>query len=179
MGGRGYNQEGEIHTQPEKEFGAARFPRNLRDKAARKIDKAFKRRYKATHPTAKEERTAVTLYAGNLDFTAGEQDLADSLLKYLHPAEPIQVEEIVIPGYKDRNKGYAFITLAWRKGARVDPADICVLLSGMVPVNSRFLYFQELREDVEKRKHPKAYHARPGNPTGSNGGFYMTASGGL
>ena len=177
MGGRGYNQEGEIQTQPEKEFVVPIFSKDLREKAARKFGGALD--WAAKYRNATGKRTTVTLYAGNLDFTAGEQDLVDSLLKYLHPAEPIQVEEIVSPGYKDRNKGYAFITLAWRKGARVDPADICVLLSGMVPVKSRFLYFEELREDVEKRKHPKAYHARSGNPTGSNGGFYMTASGDL
>ena len=172
MGGRGYNQEGEIQTQPEKEFEVATFPRNLRNKAARKIDKALDRGYKATYRKAKDERTAVTLYAGNLDFTAGEQDLGDSLLEHLPSTQPIQVEEIVIPGYKDRHKGYAFIALSWIKGARVDPADICVLFSGRIQVNSRFLYLQELREDVANKNRMKAYHARSGNPTGPSGGYY-------
>ena len=87
------------------------------------------------------------------------------------------VEDIVIPsrGYNDKNKGYAFITLSWNQKAPVNPADICVLYSGRIQVNSRFLSLKELHADVENKKRMKAYHAQPGNPTGSNGGFYMTA----
>jgi hypothetical protein len=82
------------------------------------------------------------------------------------------VENIVIPRYK---KGYAFITLTWAQAAPVNPADLCVALSGEIQVNSRFLYFQELREDVEKRKHLKAFQARPQHSSGD--GFYLRSVG--
>ena len=109
---------------------------------------------------------------------AREQDIADSLqIHFPSDKTDMRVDGIVIPsrGYNDKNKGYAFITLSWNQKARVNPADICVLYSGRIQANSRFLYLKELHADVENKKHMKAYHARPGNPTGLNGGFYMTA----
>ena len=178
MGGRGYNQGGEIHTQPQKkEFEVPRASAAVRTEALRRTQAALNKVPDATHYDEESERTAVTLFAGNLDFKAWEQDIWETVQsKFFTSKSRIQVTDIVIPRYR---KGCAFITLEWAREAQVDPADICVTLSGEIQVKSRFLYFEELREDVEKRKHPKAYHARSGNPTGSNGGFYMTASGDL
>ncbi len=77
--------------------------------------------------------------------------------------------DIVIPRYR---KGCAFITLEWAQESQVDPADLCVALSGEIQVNSRFLYLQELHAEVANKNRMKAYHARSGNRTGPSGGYY-------
>ena len=38
----------------------------------------------------------------------------------------------------------AFVTLTWASASTVNPADICMVFSGMLDVNSRPIYFREL-----------------------------------
>ena len=126
----------------------------------------------ATHLNVKSKRTAVTLFAGNLDYAAWAIDVLKSLqIYFLSDDNCIQVENIAIPNNGRRHKGYGFITLSWVQEARVDPADICKMCSGRIQVQSRCLYFQELRKDT--KEHTKAFHARSGILTGSSGGYYM------
>ena len=175
MGGRGYNQGGEIHTQPQKkEFEVPRASAAVRTEALRRTQAALNKVPDATHYDEESERTAVTLFAGNLDFKARDANRF-SLRNYFPSDRWIRVENIVIPRYK---KGCAFITLTWAQAALVDPADLCVALSGEIQVNSRFLYLQEPREDVANKKHMKSFHNRLGIPTGSSGdGFYLRSVG--
>uniref|UniRef100_A0A7S0N228 RRM domain-containing protein n=1 Tax=Cryptomonas curvata TaxID=233186 RepID=A0A7S0N228_9CRYP len=158
-----WRQGGEIPTQPRREaFEAPKYPQKARMKAAQRMDAALDRLPAATFRDPYGKRTAVTLFAGNLDFTAWHDDIYESLQIYFPAKKKIQLDNIVIPSYNGRHKGYAFITLSWVQEAQMDPADICVLCSGVTQVNSRFLYFQQLREDVATQKHAKAFQARPG-----------------
>jgi hypothetical protein len=70
--------------------------------------------------------TAVTLFAGRLDFKAREANIWELLQsdEFFLSTCQIQVEDVVIR----YNKGYAFITLTWAQGAQVDPADMCCTL---------------------------------------------------
>jgi hypothetical protein len=82
------------------------------------------------------------------------------------------VDVINVPNFNGRHKGYAFITISWVRDAPVDPADICQLYSGMIQVNSRCLYFQELHDDVAERENERAYAARTVIPKESVSGYY-------
>ena len=57
--------------------------------------------------------------------------------------------------------------------AKVDPADICNLYSGMIQVKSRRLYLQELREDIADQKHEKAYTSSIGVQQDCAGGHNL------
>ena len=122
------------------------------------------------HHNPKSKRTAVTLFAGNLDFKARDIDILKSLR--IHFKRRIHVDMIDIPNSNGRHQGYAFITISWVSDAPVEAADICQLYSGMIQVNSRCLYFQELHDDVAEREYERAYAARTVVPNESVGGYY-------
>ena len=42
---------------------------------------------------------------------------------------------------------FAFVNLSWAKAANVNPSDICIAYSGMIVVNSHYIYIRELRND--------------------------------
>jgi hypothetical protein len=68
-------------------------------------------------------------------FHASDGDLFESI----NPCfKRIQVEKITVPQRKGgQNRGYGLIRLSWARGAPIDPADICIQLSGRIKVNSR------------------------------------------
>ncbi len=67
---------------------------------------------------------------------------------WIHFKRRIHVDVIDIPNSNERHQGYASITISWVRDA---PVDICQLFSGMIQVNSRCLYFEELHDDVAER----------------------------
>ena len=90
-------------------------------------------------------RTNCDLYVGNLHFNADCDDLSESISSLF--TERIHIENVSIPpGKGDRNRGYGFITLSWARDAPVDPADICIHLSGRIRVNSRRIYLCETND---------------------------------
>ena len=113
----------------------------------------------AIHRNPKSKKTVVTLHAGHLDFKANSTDTLGSLQKHFNDdfSGSIHMNELIIANHRGRSKGYGFITMSWVREAKVDPADICNLYSGMIQVKSRRLYLQELREDIADKKHEKAY----------------------
>jgi hypothetical protein len=115
-------------------------------KAKQSIEDALNQVFDTIHFNTKRKETAVTLFAGNLDFDADVQDVMKSLRKYFR--HRIRVSEIAIPNSKGQTKGNAFITLSWVQEALVDQADLCKFYSGVIQVKSRELYFQELHNDV-------------------------------
>ncbi len=119
------------------------------------------------HHNPKSKRTAVTLFAGNLDFKARDKDILLESLR-THFKRRIHVDVIDVPNSNGRHKGYAFITISWVRDAHVDPADICQLIQ----VNSRCLYFQELHDDVAERENERAYAARTVIPKERVSGYY-------
>ena len=145
-------------------------PKEVRDEANQKIDRALNHVPDVIHHNPKSKRTAVTLFAGNLDFNVRDKDILESLRT--HFKRRIHVDVIDVPNFNGRHKGYAFITISWVRDAPVDPADICQLYSGMIQVNSRCLYFQELHDDVAERENERAYAARTVIPKESVSGYY-------
>ncbi len=96
----------------------------------------------AVHLNPKGKRTTATLYVGNLEFNVSGKDLPrllDTTFKR------IRVEKITIPRVNGQSK-YGFIDISWAYQAPVNPVDLCIRLSGKVQVNSRLIYFRELRD---------------------------------
>ena len=96
-----------------------------------------------THSDPNGKKCEATLYLGNLEYAATEEQLRDSLEKYF---KKIKVQEIVIPTSNGRSRGYAFVTLAWAQACNLKPSDLCDYYSGMLDVNSRPIYLRELRK---------------------------------
>jgi hypothetical protein len=57
------------------------------------------------HHNPKSKRTAVTLFAGNLDFKVRDKDILESLRT--HFKRRIHVDVIDVPNFNGRHKGYA------------------------------------------------------------------------
>jgi hypothetical protein len=83
-------------------------------------------------------RTSYDIYAGNLASHASHGDLFESI----NPCfKRTQVEKVTVPQRKGgQNRGYGFIRLSWPRCAPIDPADICIQLSGRIKVNSRTIF---------------------------------------
>ncbi len=75
-----------------------------------KIDRALKHALDVIHHNAKSKRTAVTLFAGYLDFKSRDIDLLKSLR--IHFKRRRHVDVIDIPISNGRHQGYAFITIS-------------------------------------------------------------------
>ena len=157
---RSWGRGGELASKSRAEaFVPPKASDKARKEADQMIEEALNQVPNAVHFDTKCKEIEVTLYAGNLDFGAHAEDVIESLQKCLR--RRIRVSKVVIPNSKGRTKGYAFVTLAWARDALVDPADICKFYSGMVPVKSRELYFQELHDDVaDKKERERARSAR-------------------
>jgi RNA recognition motif-containing protein len=100
----------------------------------------------SVHLSPKGKRKTATLYVGNLDFNANEQDLRQALDRIF---KRIRVDKITIPRVDGRSK-YGFIEISWANHAPVKLADPCIKNSGMIQVNSRPIYFRELRNKDDK-----------------------------
>ena len=118
-----------------------------RTEAAARISKALDQVDLSVHLNPKGKRNTATLYVGNLDFNASEQDLGESLDKIFRK---IRVEKITIPRVQGRSK-YGFVEISWAQRSPVKIKDICIKFSGMIQVNSRPIYFSELR-NKDRRK---------------------------
>ncbi len=90
------------------------------------------------------DRTSYDVYAENLPLHASDCDFFESI----NPCfKRIQVEKVTVPQRKGgQNRGYGFIRLSWPRGAQIDPADICIQLSGRIKVNSRTIYLCETND---------------------------------
>ena len=132
---------------------------HVRTMAEQRIMEALNQVPDAIHRNPKRKKTVVTLYEGNLDFKANSTDTLGSFQKHFDDdfSGRMHMNELIIANHRGRSKGYGFITMSWVREAKVDPADICNLYSGMIQVKSRRLYLQELREDIADKEHEKAY----------------------
>ena len=118
-----------------------------RAKATARISKALDQVDLSVHLNPQGKRKTATLYVGNLAFNASEQDLGESLDKVFRR---IRVEKITIPKVQGRSK-YGFIEISWAQRAPVKIKDICIKNSGMIQVNSRPIYFSELRNKDDRK----------------------------
>ena len=92
---------------------------------------------------SQKARSTATLYVGNIEFNTTKDDLHESLDEWLECW--IAVEKITIPLVNGKSM-YCFIELSWAQAAPVEVSDICTLYSGLMEVNSRPIYFSELRD---------------------------------
>ncbi len=84
-----------------------------------------------------------TLYLGNLDYNASEQDISEALAPFF---QKVQVENVTIPNVKGRSV-YGFIDISWDHDVLIKESDICTKFnSGKIQVNGRPIYFRPLRD---------------------------------
>ena len=117
----------------------------VRHEAQERIEVALNQVPDAVHFNPKGQRTTKTLYVGNLDYNSDSTILDKALRQYFR--KRIKVDEVIVPENNGKSRGYAFVTLSWAKTAIVIPSDICDMYSGMIDVNSRYIYLRELRND--------------------------------
>ena len=96
---------------------------------------------------SRKNRATETLYVGNLDFKATEDDLSDALSSL---SDSIVVENVTIPCVNGKSK-YGFIELSWAQATMLDIADIMTVFSGVLKVNGRRIYLRELRDQGNKQ----------------------------
>jgi hypothetical protein len=119
-----------------------------RSEAGARIVQSLRQVHKSVHSNREGKRDSVTLYVGNLEYNASEQDLREALDPVF---QKIRVDKITIPRVNGRSM-YAFIDISWAHGAPVKPSDICIVHnSGKLQVNSRPIYFRELRDKSAKK----------------------------
>jgi hypothetical protein len=123
---------GEVQPTKSREdgFQPPKEKEDVRTKPDQMMNEALNQVPDAVHFNPKSKRTMVTIYAGNLDFKANGKDVLESLRKRVR--HRIQVNEIAVPNYHGRSKGYVFITLSWVREADLAPADICKFYSGVI-----------------------------------------------
>ena len=120
-------------------------PRKFDTKLKKELEAALNQVPDAVHFNPKGQRTTKTLYVGNLDYNSDSTPLHKALRQYFR--KRIKVDEVIVPENNGKSREYAFVTLSWAKAANVIPSDICDMYSGMIDVNSRYIYLRELRND--------------------------------
>lgn len=96
----------------------------------------------------KVKRTTKTLYAGNLEFSTSIDDMYLAIGGI--NSDFVRVENVTIPRVNGKSK-YGFIKLSWPRCVPLNLPDVCIRRSGMIQVNSRPIYFRELRDKVNKQ----------------------------
>ena len=126
----------------EDSFVVPEFPEKDILAAKARLKSALKQVSPAVHSNPKGKRTYATLYVGNLAFNASEEDLRAKLSTI---SKRIRLDKVTIPRVNGRSK-YGFIDISWAHSAPVNPADLCIIYSGRIQINTRLIYFRELRE---------------------------------
>ena len=119
-------------------FVVPKFSNKDRNTAIARFQAAMDQVDDSVHHSLKGNRNTATLYVGNLEFNTSEVKL-NTIFKR------IRLEKVTIPRVNGRSK-YGFIDISWAHRAPVNPADLCIINSGGIEVNSRPVYFRELRE---------------------------------
>ena len=127
-------------------FVVPKYPKVDRAEAYAKVSAALDQVDPSVHLNLQGARSTATLYVGNLEFNASENDLRKSLDRVF---KRIRVEKITIPKVQGRSK-YGFIEISWARRAPVKTIDLCIMYSGMIQVNSRPIYLRELRGKGDK-----------------------------
>ena len=111
--------------------------------ASDRIQKALMQVPDYAHFDLNRARNTTTLYLGNLDYNASEQDIS----KALDPVfQRIRVENVTIPNVNGRSV-YGFIDISWAHDVLIKESDLCTIYtSGKVQVNGRPIYFRPLRD---------------------------------
>ena len=119
-----------------------------RSKADASVLRALNQVHKSAHSNQEGKRRTTTLYVGNLDYNTSDQDLREALDPIF---QRIRVEKVTIPRVNGRSL-YGFIDISWAQGAPVKASDICIARNSCkIQVNSRPIYFRELRDKSAKK----------------------------
>ena len=111
-----------------------------RSAACARIKEALDQVPYSVHLNSRGDRDTATLYVGNIDYKASEEDLSKAIDKIF---QRIRVEKVTIPRVNGRSM-YGFIEISWARRAPVKASDLCIMnSSGMVKVNGRPIYFRE------------------------------------
>ncbi len=108
--------------------------------ASDRIQKALMQVPDYAHFDLNRQRNTTTLYLGNLDYNASEQDIRKALAPLF---QKTRLENITIPKVKGRSV-YGFIDISWDHTVLIKDSDLCT--SGKVQVNGRPIYFRPLRD---------------------------------
>ena len=100
------------------------------------------------HFDLNRQRNTTTLYLGNLDYNASEQDVSEALAPIF---QMIRVENVTIPNVNGRSV-YGFIDISWAHDVLIQESDICTgVNTGKVQVNGRPIYFRPLRDKASSQ----------------------------
>ena len=124
------------------------FPKpSEKDKAEayRRLDEAMLKVPDKVHFDKTGNRKSATLYMGNLEFNASDDDIWHALHKEFHK---VLVEDVTIPRINGKSKGYGFVKISWAHNAPISIKDTCIYRTGNVIINSRPVYFRELYDEV-------------------------------
>ncbi len=87
------------------------------------------------------KRSNATLYLGNVDYNASEQDIYNAVAPTFQHA---RVDKVIIPRVHGRSM-YVFIEISWPQ-ATLNVSDICISRNtGTITVNGLPIYFRESR----------------------------------
>ena len=89
------------------------------------------------------KRKTATLYMGNLEFNASDDDICHALNEEFLK---VRVEDVTIPRINGKSTGYGFVKISWAYNALITMKDNCIYRTGNVFVNSRPIYFRELND---------------------------------
>jgi hypothetical protein len=93
-----------------------------RSEACARIEEALDQVPYSVHRNTRGKRNAATIFVGNLDYNASEQDLREALYIII---QRIRVEKITIPRVSGRSM-YGFIEISWAHSAPVKASDLCI-----------------------------------------------------
>jgi hypothetical protein len=108
-----------------------------------RIRKALKQVPDNIHFDLNRQRHTTTLYLGNLDYNASEQDVSEALVAPVF--RKIRVENVTVPNVNGRSV-YGFIDISWAHDILIKESDICTAFNtGKIQVSGRPIYFRPLR----------------------------------
>jgi hypothetical protein len=114
-------------------------------KARTEASARIKQAWNFAHHNLKGPRNTTTLYLGNLDYNASDEDIAKVLVPIFSPA--CSVDNITIPRVNCRSL-YGFIDVSWVNGVPMQDSDFCTRCnSGESQVNGWPIYFRPLRDN--------------------------------
>jgi hypothetical protein len=122
--------------------------REDRVKAQVRINAAHKQVDPSVYLDLKVKRTTETLYVWNLEFSTSVDDIYLAIGSF--NSDVARVENVTIPRVNGKLI-YGFIKLSWPQCIPLNQEDVCIRRSGMIQVNSRQIYFRELRDKVNKQ----------------------------
>ena len=151
-----------------------------RKEAYKRLADAMSKVPDTVHLDKKGKRNTATLYMGNLEYNASDDDIYHALNEEFLK---VRVEDVTIPRLNGKSLGYGFVKISWAYNAPISMKDTCIYRTGNVFVNSRPIYFRELN-DKAGTSSSRAANARALSATTTSSGMrpmqmYTLSDGGV